>query len=181
MTKQLRNILKVQKSGIIKDKKMLEILPAKVEDSQLIVKYIKALAKFEDFPHPVSVTKHDIEKNLFNSNPDAEVIICTLNKIPCGFAVFYYTFSTTTGKRGLHLDDLYIEPEFQGRGIGTNVLSYLSKLAIKQNCARFEWWALKTNVSAIRFYQGIGAKKLDEICIFRMEEAEFSSLASKNS
>jgi ribosomal protein S18 acetylase RimI-like enzyme len=158
---------------------MLEILPAKIDDSELLLKFIIELAVFENFPYEISVTKNDIEHNLFNSNPDAKAIICYVNKIACGFAVFYYTFSTTTGKRGLHLDDLYIQSAFQGQGIGKKVLSYLSKLAIKQKCARFEWWALKTNDPAIKFYQNIGAKKLDEICVFRMEKTEISSLASK--
>ena len=158
---------------------MLEILPAKIEDSELLLKFIKELAVFEKFPYEISVTKADIENNLFKLNPDAEAIICYVNKKACGFAVFYYTFSTTTGRRGLHLDDLYIQPELQGQGIGRKVLSYLSKLAIKQKCARFEWWALKTNDPAIKFYQNIGATKLDEICVFRMEKIEISSLASK--
>ena len=97
---------------------MLEILPAKIEDSELLLKFIKELAVFEKFPYEISVTKADIENNLFKSNPDAEAIICYVNKKACGFAVFYFTFSTTTGRRGLHLDDLYIQPELQGQGIG---------------------------------------------------------------
>ncbi|ADZ91648.1 GNAT family N-acetyltransferase [Marinomonas mediterranea] len=159
---------------------MLEILPAKIENSELLLKLIKELAVFENFPYEISVTKTDIENNLFKSNPDAEAIICYVNKEACGFAVFYYTFSTATGRRGLHLDDLYIRPEFQGQGIGKKVLRYLSRLAVEQHCARFEWWALKTNDPAIKFYQKIGAKKLDELCVFRMEEGDISELASKS-
>lgn len=102
---------------------MLEILPAKIEDSELLLTFIKELAAFENFPYEISVTKSDIENNLFKPNPDAEAIICYVNKIACGFAVFYHTFSTTTGRRGLHLDDLYIQPELQGQGIGKKCLA----------------------------------------------------------
>ena len=150
-------------------KDMFEILKANKEDADLILHFIKKLAIAEKFPYEVSVTKEDLEENLFASSPDAEAVILHVNKKACGFAVFYYTFSTTTGKRGLHLDDLYIEPDYQGKGLGKKVMDYLSKLAIRKKCARFEWWALKTNYSAIKFYNNIGAKSLDKLTVFRLE------------
>ena len=147
---------------------MFEILVATKEDAELILHFIKKLAIAEEFPFEVSVTKEDLENNLFTSS-NAEAVILYVDKEPCGFAVFYYTFSTTTGKRGLHLDDLYIEPDHQGKGLGKKVMDYLSQLAISKKCARFEWWALKTNDSAIKFYNNIGAKSLDELTVFRLE------------
>ena len=129
---------------------MLNILFAKESDSELILRYIREWAIAEKFPFEVSVTKEQIEANLFSSNPAAEAVILYQGDTPCGFAVFYHTFSTTTGKRGLHLDDLYIQPEYQNQGIGTKVFGYLAQLAIQRDCARFEWWALKTNDAAIK-------------------------------
>jgi GNAT superfamily N-acetyltransferase len=147
----------------------MRIEKAKKEDSELLVYFIKELAKVEEFPFEVTVTSEDIQENLLSSNASAEAIICYKNDRPCGFAVYYYTFSTTTGKRGLHLDDLFIEPEYQGKGFGKQVLVYLSKLANKNRCARFEWWALKTNISAIKFYESLGAQQLEELSIFRLD------------
>lgn len=148
---------------------MFTIRFARKNDSEIILRYIKELAVAEEFPFEVSVTKEEIENNLFSSNPAAEAVILYRGDTPCGFAVYYQTFSTTTGKRGLHLDDLYIQPEYQGRGIGTKVFSYLAQLAIQRDCARVEWWALRTNDAAIKFYKNMGAKDLDEISVFRLD------------
>ncbi|MCE0495461.1 GNAT family N-acetyltransferase [Vibrio salinus] len=156
---------------------MLTFSVAEKEDSSLILKYIQDLAVAEQFPFDVSVTIQDIETNLFGSDSVATAVIMHFDTIPCGFAVFYYTFSTTTGKRGLHLDDLYIEPEFQGKGIGKKTLCYLARLAEEKECARFEWWALKTNDAAIKFYLRVGAKKLDEISVFRLDKYQLRELA----
>lgn len=155
----------------------LKIKAAKKEDSELILRFIKELAIAEEFPFEISVTREDIENNLFGSSPDAEAIIVSVDKKVCGFAVFYYTFSTTTGRRGLHLDDLYIQPDYQGQGLGKKVLVYLSQLALQKNCARFEWWALKTNDSAIKFYKKIGARTLEEMTIFRLDSDGISELS----
>lgn len=159
---------------------MLKFVPAQSTDSSLILKYIRELAIAEKFPFQVSVTLSDIEANLFGEDTTAKSVILYLDEKPCGFAVYYYTFSTTTGKRGLHLDDLYIEPEYQGQEIGKKTLIYLAQIAKEKDCARFEWWTLKTNDSAIRFYSNIGAKKLDEISVFRLNQSQIEHLAEDN-
>lgn len=159
---------------------MFEILNASADDTELILRYIRELAIAEKFPFEVSVTKEDIKKNLFGTNPAAEALICYADKKPCGFAVFYHTFSTTTGKRGLHLDDFYVQPEFQGQGLGKKVLGHLAELAIRRRCARFEWWALKTNDTAIKFYKSIGARNLEEILIFRLDTKGVKHVATSN-
>lgn len=156
---------------------MFEIKQATIHDTELILKYIKELAIAENLPYEVTVSKEDIEQNIFNKDSTVGALICYNEQIPCGFAVYYYTFSTSTGKKGLHLDDLYIEPSHQGKGYGKNVLAYLSKFAVKSNCSRFEWWALKTNVSAIKFYENIGARKVDEIFIFRLDSEGINAMA----
>lgn len=159
---------------------MLEMQDATKQDAALILHFIKELAIAEAFPFDISVTKESLEQHLFGDNRAAEAIILYMNKKACGFAVFYYSFSTTTGKRGLHLDDLYILPDYQGQGFGKQVLVYLAKLAIEKDCARFEWWALNTNVSAIKFYQNLGAKNLEEISVFRLDEKGIANLSDCN-
>lgn len=155
---------------------MLKFIPAQSTDSKLILKYISDLAISEKFPFPISVTLSDIEKNLLDKDATAKAVIFYLDERPCGFAVYYFTFSTTTGKRGLHLDDLYVEPKCQGMGIGKKALVYLAQIAREKDCARFEWWALKTNDSAIKFYLNVGAQRLDEISIFRLNQPQIEKL-----
>ncbi|MFM2482178.1 GNAT family N-acetyltransferase [Celerinatantimonas sp. YJH-8] len=155
---------------------MLKFVPAQDTDSKLILKYISDLAISEKFPFPISVTLSDIETNLLGKDAVAKAVIFYLDEKPCGFAVYYFTFSTTTGKRGLHLDDLYVEPMYQGRGVGKRALVYLAQIARERDCARFEWWALKTNDSAIKFYLNAGAQVLDEISVFRLNQSQIEKL-----
>jgi len=159
---------------------MLKFVPAHNTDSKLILKYIRDLATSENFPFPISVSLSDIKTNLLGKDAAAKAVIFYLDEKPCGFAVYYFTFSTTTGKRGLHLDDLYVEPKCQGRGIGKKALAYLAQIAREQDCARFEWWALKTNDSAIKFYLNVGAQKLDEISVFRLNQPQIEKLLEDN-
>ncbi len=81
-------------------------------------------------------TQSDIEANLLGKVATAKAIMLHMNDKPCGFAVYYDTISTTTGKRGLHLDDLYVEPAYQGKGLGRKALVYLAKVAKEKKCAR---------------------------------------------
>lgn len=152
------------------------IRKAKIDDCLLILDFIKKLAKTELFPYEVSVTQNDLEKNLFSSLAVAEAIICNFGQQPIGFAVYYTTFSTTTGKNGLHLDDLFIEQNFHGRGYGKRVIRFLAEVAKSRDCARFEWWALKTNEPAIQFYQKLGARQLKELDIFRLNIGEIDKV-----
>lgn len=158
---------------------MMKIKQASTEDAELLVQFIQKLARLEVFPFAVTVTAQDLKENLLSPSSTAGAILLYAGDKPCGFAVYYYTFSTTTGKYGLHLDDLFIEPEYQGLGWGKQVLIYLSKLAEDNQCARFEWWALKTNESAIQFYEKLGAKQLDELAIFRLDSLGILGLAAE--
>lgn len=156
-----------------------EIKEAEKSDVPLLLSLIKELAEVEKFPFEISVTKADLELNLFGDHPAAEVIIFHLGKEPAGFAVFYQTFATTTGKKGLHLDDLYVRPQFQGNGIGKKVLGYLASLANERDCGRFEWWALEWNEKAIGFYESIGARCMQELKIFRLQGSYIQDVSDK--
>lgn len=144
----------------------LEIKAAEQSDVPLLLALLKELAEAEKFPFEISVTKADLEQNLLGERPATEVLVFHLGKQPAGFAVFYHTFATTTGKKGLHLDDLYVRPQFQGNGIGKKVLGHLASLANERGCSRFEWWALKWNEKTIGFYENIGARSMRELRIF---------------
>lgn len=155
----------------------LSIRAALRSDIPILLEMIHELAVTEDFPFPVTVTEAALADSLFGANPAAEALLAFSAGRLAGFVVFYQTFATTTGRRGLHLDDLFVRSEFQGRGYGRVLLSHLAQIARDRGCARFEWWALRTNANAIRFFQHVGARPMDELVIFRTTGDKLESLA----
>jgi len=150
-------------------------------DTHLLVTLIRELAQAEQFPFPVTVSAGDLEDSLFGAHRAAEALLAYSDDRPAAFAVFYETFATTTGKRGLHLDDLYVRPEFQGMGYGRTLVAHVAGIARARGCARFEWWALKTNDPAIRFFHSIGARRMDELVSFRTQGDSLDRLSAKGS
>jgi GNAT superfamily N-acetyltransferase len=146
----------------------LTIRNADASDIPLILALIKELAEIEKFPFEITVTAEDLKRRLFQDKPAAEAIIFLVDNDPAGFAVYYHTFAKTTGKRGLHLDDIYVRPQYQGSGVGKKVLGHLATLAKERGCGRFEWWALEWNEKAVGFYESIGARNMQELRIFRL-------------
>ena len=147
----------------------LQIKKATIEDSSTILNFIKELARYEKAEDEVIATVEDIEQNLFSDNTTTDAVICLLHGKPVGFAVYFLNFSTWLGKNGLYLEDLYVSPDFRGCGAGKKLLKYLAKLAVKNNCARFEWSVLDWNTPAIDFYESIGAKPQSEWIGYRLQ------------
>lgn len=145
---------------------------AKSTDVPLILSFIKSIAEFEKLSHMVETDESTLRDSLFGNNPAAEVLLVFVNNQPAAFAVFFHSFSTFTGKRGLWLDDLFVKPEYRGMSIGKMILKKLAAIAIERNCARFEWIVLDWNKNAIDFYKGAGADILKEwnICRFAGEK-----------
>ncbi|NQD37583.1 GNAT family N-acetyltransferase [Permianibacter sp. IMCC34836] len=145
------------------------IRAAQPADVPLLLHFIQQLALAEDFPGPVVVTEVDLQRRLFGAEQLAEAVIVECEQRPVGFAVFYQTFSTTTGKAGLHLDDVYLEPAMQGRGLGKQVFAWLAAEALRRDCARLEWWSLRWNEQANAFYGRIHASVREELQIYRLD------------
>lgn len=157
----------------------LEIRPATVTDVPLILDFIKGLAEYEKLAHEVVATEDVLRETLFGEKPAAEVVIGYLEDQPVCFALFFHNFSTFLGRPGLYLEDLFVKPEFRGRGFGRKLLSHLAKLAKERNCGRLEWWVLDWNEPAIRFYKSLGAIPMDEWTVFRLNGEEFTRLAEE--
>jgi GNAT superfamily N-acetyltransferase len=155
----------------------LRIVRASPDDVPLLLDFIHELAEQEKFPDDLTVTEQDLRETLFGANPAAEVVIGYVEEDPVSFAVFYHTFATSTGKRGLHLDDLFVRPRAQGKGFGKKMLGYLANLASERGCARFEWWTLEWNERAIAFYEGVGARNLSHLRIFRLSDDSLEKVA----
>ncbi len=133
---------------------------AQRQDSPLILEYIRKLADYEKRLDEVIATEDDIEKWVFDER-QAEVIFAQLDGKVIGFALYFLSFSTYIGNVNMHLEDLFIEPEYRGKGYGKALLKELAKIVIDRGYGRFEWTCLSWNKPSIDFYLSIGAEQKD--------------------
>ncbi len=152
-----------------------EIRTAAASDVPLLLTFIHAMAAFERLT--VSATEESLRAALFGNSPAAHPLLLFVEGEPVGYAIYFFSFSTMAGKRGLWLEDLFIDPAFRGRGIGGAVMAHLADIALRNHCGRFEWVVLDWNDSAIRFYQRLGAIVLPDWRICRVDESHLSHVA----
>lgn len=145
------------------------IVNAVEADAPVILEFIKQLAEYEKMSDQVTATVADLEKNLFGQRANAQVILAELEGIRVGFAIFYTNFSTFLGKPGLYLEDLYILPEYRGKGFGKKMLAYLARLTRDRDYGRLDWAVLDWNKPSIEFYNSIGAKPLSDWIVYRLQ------------
>lgn len=142
---------------------------AQEDEVGLILQFIKDLAEYEQLLDTVTATEEIIRKSIFQDKR-AEVLFCDYDKQTVGFAVFFHNFSTFTGKPGLYLEDLYVQPEVRHKGIGKKIMSALGKIAMERDCGRFEWICLDWNKKSIDFYLGLGAEAMSDWTIYKVSE-----------
>jgi len=157
----------------------LRIRNATPSDVSLILGFIRELAEYEKLAHEVVATEADLRQSLFGARPAAECLIAESGGKPAGFALFFHNFSTFLGKPGLYLEDLYVKPELRGQGVGRKLLAHLARLAVSRGCGRFEWAVLDWNEPAIRFYQGLGARMLQDWRVNRVTGDALVKLAAE--
>jgi len=136
--------------------------PATPADVPIILGFIRELAAYEKLEHQVVATETLLGGQLFGPHPAAEVIIAEVNDAAVGFALFFHNFSTFLGRRGLFLEDLYVQPQARGLGIGKALLRHLAGLAVARGCGRMDWNVLDWNAPAIGFYEKLGADVLPD-------------------
>ena len=156
-----------------------EIRPATINNVPLILDFIKALAEYEKLSHEVTATEELLKETLFSKRKIAEVIIGYYEGTPVGFALFFHNFSTFVGKPGIYHKDLFVTPEYRGKGFGKALLKYVAKIAKERNCGRFEWSVLDWNKPSIKFYTSLGAQPMDEWTIFRVSGKSLMELAEE--
>ena len=152
------------------------IRKAEAKDIATIFDLIKKLAVYEKLENDVITSEKELCENIFNKN-FAKVLIAEEDEKPVGFALYFYNFSTFVGKPGIYLEDLFVEPEFRGKGYGKALLIELAKIAQAENCGRFEWSVLDWNTPSIEFYKSLGAKPMDEWTVFRLDKTGIENLA----
>lgn len=138
------------------------------QDVALLLRLIKALADYEQLSGEVVASETLIRDALFGPKPSAEAAIAYAGDDAVGFAVWFYNFSTFVGRPGLYLEDLFVLPEWRGRGIGRALMGHLARLAVARGCGRMEWAVLDWNEPAIRFYRSIGAQAMDGWTVYRL-------------
>lgn len=156
----------------------LNIRFAEKTDIPLILEFIKSLADYERMLDDVVATEEILMESLFRRKA-AEVVIAEYEGIPAGFALFFHNFSTFLGKPGIYLEDLFVKPEFRGRGVGRMLLSFLAGLVLERDCGRLEWACLDWNEPSIRFYRQLGAVPMDDWTVYRVTGAALKELAGR--
>lgn len=140
---------------------------AERKDSEIIYNLIRELAEYEKLLDRLEVTKELLKESLFQSSV-AETLIGEYQQKPVAYAIFFYSFSSFTGRIGIYIEDLYVKPQFRRRGLGEAMFSFIAKLAVEEKCGRLEWSCLIWNKPAIAFYERMGAVVLDEWKMYRL-------------
>jgi len=156
----------------------ITIRPATEPDLPTILGFIRALARYEHLEHECIATEESLRKTLFGSHRYAEVVFACVASVPVGFALFFHNYSTFLGKPGIYLEDLFVNPEARGRGVGKRLLQWLAKTAVERDCGRLEWAVLDWNEPSIRFYESLGAILKSEWQIFRLAGPSLVALSS---
>jgi len=157
----------------------LTVRPATTADAGVVLGFIKKLAEYEKLAHEVVATESTLRATLFGAKPYAEVVLAELDGKNVGFALFFHNFSTFLARPGLYLEDLFVDPEHRGSGVGKALLIYLARLAKARGCGRFEWSVLDWNEPAVNFYKSLGAVPMDEWTVFRETGDALAALADK--
>ena len=152
---------------------------AEAADTPLILNVIRALAKYEKMLDLVVADEALLADQLFQKR-NAEVIFAMEEGKEVGFALFFHNFSTFLGRAGLYLEDLYVLPEFRGKGYGKALLQKLAAIAVERGCGRMEWWCLDWNRPSIDFYKALGAEPMDEWTVYRLTGDTLKQLASES-
>ena len=148
------------------------------EDVPTILGFIRALAAYEKMEDQVIADETLLETWIFEKRK-AEVLLAFEGGTPVGFALFFHNFSTWLGRAGIYLEDLFVLPEYRGKGYGKLLLKRLARIAVQRGCGRLEWACLDWNEPSIAFYKSVGATALDEWTTYRVTGDALLALASR--
>lgn len=154
----------------------LRIRFAQSADAALILRFIRALAEFEEPDAEITATEEDIRVSLFERR-QAEAILGEAGGEPAAFALFFSNYSTFLGRANLYLEDLFVREEYRGRGIGKAMLGKLAQIAAERGCERLDWLCLDRNGGAAAFYKSLGAQVIDDRRVFRISGERLKAFA----
>ena len=156
----------------------MKIRPARQEEVGIVLQLIHDLAVYEKAPNEVEATEKELLETIFSSDPK---VFCDLVEVDgeiAGMAIWFLNYSTWQGKHGIYLEDLFIKPEYRGRGYGKALLKHLAKICDEKGYGRFQWWVLDWNSPAIEFYRSLGAVAMDEWTVYRVSGQALKDLGN---
>ncbi len=154
----------------------MEFRYAQREDTSLVLEFIRELAAYEELLDEVVADEKTLEEWIFDKQK-AEVIFLLEGDKEVGFALFFHKFSTFLGRSGIYLEDLYVKPEYRGKGYGKAILKKLAAIAMERGCGRLEWWCLDWNKPSIDFYLSLGAEPMSDWTVYRIAGDTLKTLA----
>lgn len=154
----------------------VEVRAVTPPDVPVLLAFIRKMAEFEKLT--VSATEASLRSALFGEGSAARAFLALVDGRPIGYATYFFSFSSMMGRRALWLDDLFIDPDHRSKGIGKALMAYVARVAVDNECARFEWIVLDWNTRAIEFYKRLGADVLPDWRICRLDEAQSRDLAN---
>lgn len=156
---------------------MLTMRSAQPSDAPVIIELVRALAEYEREPDAVKICEQDVLRYGFGSDAVFSCVLAEWDGIVAGFALYFSTFSTWEGKPGLYLEDLFVKPEYRGKGIGKALMVKLAQIAVEKGYTRFQWQVLDWNTPSIEFYEAIGAVHMKEWYTYRISGEALQRLA----
>jgi GNAT superfamily N-acetyltransferase len=147
-------------------------------DTSAIFALTYELAEFESLTHVFVATEEGLRDALFGARPSIEALVAESEGRIVGYALFFHNYSSFVGKRGLYLEDVYVQPSQRGSGLGTALIQRLAALAVERQCARFEWTVLDWNRQAISFYEKMGATVMPDWRVVRLTGDALEQLAT---
>jgi GNAT superfamily N-acetyltransferase len=157
----------------------VKLRAARPDDVPSILGFVHLLAAFEREPDAVKLTAERLHEALFGGKPEAEALIVEFDGAPQAFAIWYQSFSTWTGRPGMYVEDVFVQPDYRKRGVGRAIFKHLAALAVARGYGRMEWSALDWNTPALSFYEGLGAVVQTEWKKFRLSGAALAAVAGE--
>ena len=148
-------------------------------DEGIILDFIRRLAEYEKMSDEVVATEELLTEWVFDKNKAEVIFALDESGKEVGFALFFHNFSTFLGRAGIYLEDLFVLPEYRGRGYGKGLLRQLAKIAVERKCGRLDWWCLDWNQPSIDFYKSLGAVPMDEWTTFRITGDTLTKMAEE--
>lgn len=148
------------------------------EDTALILRFIRELAAYEQLEDQVVADEETLRRWIFEKK-GAEVLFVLEDGREVGFALYFHNFSTFLGRSGVYLEDLFVLPEYRGRGYGKALLCRLASIAKEEGCGRLEWWCLDWNKPSIDFYKSMGAEPMEDWTVYRVAGETLDKLAEE--
>lgn len=155
------------------------IRPARPDDAADLLRLIRALAAYEREPDAVEATEESLRAALFSPASAVHALIGEDGGRTVGMAIWFLAFSTWTGRPTLYLEDIFVEADQRGRGVGRELMTALAAEAVQRGCARMDWSVLNWNAPSIAFYRRLGARAMTEWTSWRLDGPELARLAGQ--